>query len=68
MTRIIKDFNFENLEFQFDYRFDGADWDIDVTGNTDAAQEALDDDEFHDRVYAHVNKTWFKDNKNYVDA
>lgn len=68
MTRIIKDFNFENLEFQFDYRFDGSDWDIDVTGNTDAAQEALNDDEFFDRVYAYVNKTWFSDNKNYVEA
>ena len=57
MTRIIKDFTFDGREFQFDYRFDGADWNIDITGHTDAAQQALQDDEFYDWIYAHVNQT-----------
>ena len=59
MKRINKDFDFAGMSFNFDYWSDQADWNIDVTGNTHQAEQALEDDEFYNSVYAYVDQTFF---------
>ena len=57
--RINKDFEFNGMQFNFDFYYDGADWNVDVTGNTHKAEQALQDDDFYDSIYAYVDKTFF---------
>ena len=59
MKRINKDFEFNGMSFNFDYWFDGADWNIDVTGNSHEAEQALQDDEFYNSIYKYVDQNFF---------
>lgn len=59
--RVNKDFDFAGMQFNFDFWYDGADYNIDITGNDAVAEQALQDDEFHDKIYAYVDVEYFAD-------
>jgi hypothetical protein len=59
--RVNKDFEFNGMSFNFDFWYDGGDYNLDITGNDAAAEQALQDDDFYDSIYAYVDVEYFAD-------